>query len=762
MNNSNKYNAVLEKLKKLVAMKWDLETVLKNKDNILNPPYSKFPLKTNSNTNMTTPKVNNLFPHLQTVNVDTTPRRKRGGMEMSPSNTFSFSTYNIDNNIDDKEDSIDELTNTFNEMEVLDTSTDNKKHSVSKKKRVLFLSDDDDDDDSDEDKSAIIEGATRSIGNAKFILSDDDDDDDDDDNDDEKSPIIKSHTEKAKFIMNDDDDDDDDEVSNNNNLSDIGGETLTYSPKNISVLDENEIKVDLRYTSLVEENNDNTNTDEDDDDDNDEEENLSPLIYTARKGLRKFTFHDSDDESSIDEEQEEEQSAKNDDVFIISSPSNMSNKNHTYAGNQENENNHNRNNKYQNKIFNLLSDSDDDEIDAKFSSLSDRLSKRTDINNSKKFDLLKTNSKTAKLILNENDIINNNSPSILSLTNEKNKSENENYPTFTPSQWKKQKLIYTTKLYAEFNDIVFDSQLPKDLEIDWSIRLNKTAGLTYTNYKNDGGINGSSSNARVRNARIELSSKVLTDLHRLKATLLHELCHAAAWIIDGVRKPPHGKAFKKWGNVAKEYYPNEAVTTCHNYEIHYKYQWKCTQPDCTWKFGRHSKSLSIEKHRCGKCSSKIEFIGKFDSNGNLMKERKVSEYQKFVKKMNKKVRLGNPSYDFGEIQQHISKLWEEEKNKKNMMRKVNTKGSSKETAFVLLDDDIINTDSNNDIIANNNENKENDNNHHVNDKYKKKKNIINLIDDDEEEDEYYDKKFNNILNNHGMYSSGNNNNVAEV
>ena len=83
MNNSNKYNAVLEKLKKLVAVKWDLETVLKNKDNILNPPYSKFPLKTNSNTNMTTPKVNNLFPHLQTVNVDTTPRRKRGGMKLS-------------------------------------------------------------------------------------------------------------------------------------------------------------------------------------------------------------------------------------------------------------------------------------------------------------------------------------------------------------------------------------------------------------------------------------------------------------------------------------------------------------------------------------------------------------------------------------------------------------------------------------------------------------------------------------------------------
>ena len=46
----------------------------------------------------------------------------------------------------------------------------------------------------------------------------------------------------------------------------------------------------------------------------------------------------------------------------------------------------------------FLSDSDDEDIDAKFSSLSDRLSKRADVINNIRFDLLKTESVTTKLI----------------------------------------------------------------------------------------------------------------------------------------------------------------------------------------------------------------------------------------------------------------------------------------------------------------------------------------------------------------------------
>ena len=39
---------------------------------------------------------------------------------------------------------------------------------------------------------------------------------------------------------------------------------------------------------------------------------------------------------------------------------------------------------------------------------------------------------------------------------------------------------------------------------------------------------------------MELSSKVLDRPDRLRRTLVHELCHVAAWLIDHTSKPPHG------------------------------------------------------------------------------------------------------------------------------------------------------------------------------------------------------------------------------
>jgi hypothetical protein len=30
----------------------------------------------------------------------------------------------------------------------------------------------------------------------------------------------------------------------------------------------------------------------------------------------------------------------------------------------------------------------------------------------------------------------------------------------------------------------------------------------------------------------------------VEATLLHEMCHAAAWLVDHCAKPPHGTVFK--------------------------------------------------------------------------------------------------------------------------------------------------------------------------------------------------------------------------
>jgi len=53
-----------------------------------------------------------------------------------------------------------------------------------------------------------------------------------------------------------------------------------------------------------------------------------------------------------------------------------------------------------------------------------------------------------------------------------------------------------------------------------------------------------------KEAKIELATKIIDDVDRLHSTLLHEMVHAAAWLIDGISKPAHGACFKKWANIA--------------------------------------------------------------------------------------------------------------------------------------------------------------------------------------------------------------------
>lgn len=80
---------------------------------------------------------------------------------------------------------------------------------------------------------------------------------------------------------------------------------------------------------------------------------------------------------------------------------------------------------------------------------------------------------------------------------------------------------------------------------------------------------------------------------KLRRTLLHEMCHAAAWVIDHTSSPPHGSSFKKWYRViqiplplltqylnerarlASQKYPELQVTVTHNYLIQYKHKWNC-------------------------------------------------------------------------------------------------------------------------------------------------------------------------------------------
>jgi hypothetical protein len=83
--------------------------------------------------------------------------------------------------------------------------------------------------------------------------------------------------------------------------------------------------------------------------------------------------------------------------------------------------------------------------------------------------------------------------------------------------------------------------IPPDLV--WNARLTKTAG--FTAYK----LNRRTGQ---RTCSIELSTKVVDDTERLMWTLMHEMCHAAQWCVDGVHRPPHGATFKHWAAVAMQ------------------------------------------------------------------------------------------------------------------------------------------------------------------------------------------------------------------
>ena len=124
--------------------------------------------------------------------------------------------------------------------------------------------------------------------------------------------------------------------------------------------------------------------------------------------------------------------------------------------------------------------------------------------------------------------------------------------------------------------------------VAWSARLNKTAGTTLLTRQLD-----------VRSARIELASKVVDRTARLECTLAHEMCHAMAWLEDGVSRPPHGDAFRHWAWRFEQALPGVKISTCHNYEIDYKYAWECQ--GCGQRIQRHSKSFDTERHLCGSC-----------------------------------------------------------------------------------------------------------------------------------------------------------------
>ncbi|XP_040577336.1 uncharacterized protein [Lepeophtheirus salmonis] len=166
----------------------------------------------------------------------------------------------------------------------------------------------------------------------------------------------------------------------------------------------------------------------------------------------------------------------------------------------------------------------------------------------------------------------------------------------------------TSLLYKLFNVEAFEGKLPHDMEIEWNSRLRKTAGICTQRRKYVG------SKTIDRSSKIGLSSKVLDSGDRLRDTLIHEMCHAAAWVLSGYRDG-HGPVWKSWAAKAMHRFPElPIIDRCHNYQIRTKYTYKCKK--CGYSIGRHSKSLDTDKKCCGYCKGRFVLLRNYNKGVN--------------------------------------------------------------------------------------------------------------------------------------------------
>ncbi|XP_061758042.1 germ cell nuclear acidic protein isoform X2 [Nerophis ophidion] len=202
--------------------------------------------------------------------------------------------------------------------------------------------------------------------------------------------------------------------------------------------------------------------------------------------------------------------------------------------------------------------------------------------------------------------------------------------------FKKHKEELTSKLYQMYNSSVFDNKLPVNMSVTWNKKMRKTAGYCVTGQERGQGD---------RYARIELSEKVCDSADRLRDTLIHEMCHAATWLINGVRDG-HGGFWKLYARKSILVHPElPMVTRCHSYDIKYKFTYQCTR--CQNRIGRHSKSLDTQRFVCALCTGQLVLL-------TPSKPRPPTPFASFVKENYKTVRQEFTGQSHAEVMRKLS------------------------------------------------------------------------------------------------------------
>ncbi|XP_077196771.1 germ cell nuclear acidic protein isoform X11 [Paroedura picta] len=200
------------------------------------------------------------------------------------------------------------------------------------------------------------------------------------------------------------------------------------------------------------------------------------------------------------------------------------------------------------------------------------------------------------------------------------------------------------RLYVFYNRTVFEQKLPEIMEISWNKKMRKTAGCCITGRMKE-------PNLGQRYARIMLSEKVCDSADRLRDTLIHEMCHAAAWLIHGIQDG-HGRFWSLYAKKSALIHPElPVVSRCHNYEIKYKFMYECSR--CQNTIGRHSKSLDTQRFVCALCKGQLVLWQPTRKDGTPA-EASLTPFAKYVKENYASAKQSQQGLTHGAIMKKLS------------------------------------------------------------------------------------------------------------
>uniref|UniRef100_S4RDA1 SprT-like domain-containing protein n=1 Tax=Petromyzon marinus TaxID=7757 RepID=S4RDA1_PETMA len=199
--------------------------------------------------------------------------------------------------------------------------------------------------------------------------------------------------------------------------------------------------------------------------------------------------------------------------------------------------------------------------------------------------------------------------------------------------FKKCKAQLTASLYKFYNETIFKNK------VWWSMLLESNRyGCACTSKTKD---------EKRTNCYNSVDVCLMHGTERLRDTLVHEMCHAATWLINGQRDG-HGRLWQLYARTATLVHPElPTVSRCHTYNITFKYRYECTR--CKNSIGRHSKSLDTERFVCALCQGRFVLLPPEGRDGTPVTSRALTPFTRFVKEQYGTTRSARPDSSHADI-----------------------------------------------------------------------------------------------------------------